>query len=246
MVHRHLKSVPAWHGIARGVALALAMATLVACDHLTALAQGGNPLASFASRCEALPRTTVEVAAAPMKVKRSDELSIAQLTGLGPPHFAADRTVGLTRSELVSESNIEVFGVSDTSKGRVCVRPRVRVRLAITPEVYIASEYHDAACRHAALVEHEEKHVAVYQMFLRGSVPRLRSALERALGNEVTYASSMVDAEAALKAKVSAVLDDFRDAIQKDIAAAQAGVDTAEEYARVDRQCGTANAGEAL
>jgi len=223
VVHRHLKSVPAWHGIARGVALALAMATLVACDHLTALAQGGNPLASFASRCEALPRTTVEVAAAPMKVKRSDELSIAQLTGLGPPHFAADRTVGL-----------------------VCVRPRVRVRLAITPEVYIASEYHDAACRHAALVEHEEKHVAVYQMFLRGSVPRLRSALERALGNEVTYASSMVDAEAALKAKVSAVLDDFRDAIQKDIAAAQAGVDTAEEYARVDRQCGTANAGEAL
>ena len=242
MVRRHLKRA----GARRALALAAAAATLVACDRVAELSRGSNPFASFDTRCEALPHTTFNVTASPIVVKRSDELSVAELTKLGPPHFAADRTVGLTRGELSSESNIEVNGVSDPSDGRVCVRPRVQVRLALSPEVYVASEYRDAACRHAALVEHEEKHVAVYQHFLSAAAPRLRAELALALGNKVTYASSMADAQSALKGKVTAVLSSFHVRMQKEIAEAQGMVDTPEEYARVDRQCGGAGVSGAL
>ena len=51
--------------------------------------------------------------------------------------------------------------------------------------VFVGREFRDQACKRAAIIEHEEKHVAVYREYLAEVAVDVRDEITRAYGNVV-------------------------------------------------------------
>jgi hypothetical protein len=197
-----------------------------------------NPFASFESRCDSLPTAAINVVRSTSVLTQSDALPFSKLTEMSGGSSPYHRTVGLTQARLSYVTNIQVRGIEERSSGKVCVRPTIRVDVSISPiNVYVASEYRDDKCKHAAILEHEQKHVAVNNSYVTEVAPKLREELARALGARVSYASSMANGEQEIKQTVSSVLGAFMDASERELAERQAAIDTPEEYARVEAAC---------
>ena len=58
--------------------------------------------------------------------------------------------LGLTTAEISHQASLETAGIEDTKSGRICLRPAIRVELAMTPmTVYVSREVTDDPCRAA-------------------------------------------------------------------------------------------------
>ncbi len=114
------------------------------------------------------------------------------------------------------------------------------VALPIVPqhdETRCAHEVARDECRRAAVREHEMKHVAVYEAYMRDAVARLARTLPEALPERVHYAADAAAAQADLARALSAFLEQFQAQDSDDIAMRQAEVDSPSEYARVAAAC---------
>ena len=133
---------------------------------------------------------------------------------------------------------METAGIEDQRDGRVCVRPSIRVELSATPmTVYIGREIAGDPCRDAAALEHELKHVAVYEDELAQIADDVRAAARSrrtTTGFCTTAAGPKRSAKrkAALGAEIGPLLADDARRIKE----RQRAIDTPEEYARVVRR----------
>jgi hypothetical protein len=115
----------------------------------------------------------------------------------------------------------------------------MRVELSATPmTVYIGREIAADACRDAAALEHELKHVAVYRDALPRIAADVRAALHAAYGSRVLYYRNRAEAQRETQAAVGAQLGPMLDRIAREIKARQRAIDSPEEYARVSAACG--------
>jgi len=221
------------------VAVALFAVLGTGCDAAQSVAARAG-LTGFEARCEAsLPPTKIDVATAPIEYKVDRTRSWRELTAMDGETSPSLRAVGLTNASVSDKISIETAGIEDSSTGRVCVRPSVRVDLAATPmTVYIAREVAGDSCRAKAALEHEQKHVAVYHEELAHIATDVRAALKAAYDNRVLYyrtrAEAKHEAEIAINGKVGPLMD----RIARHIKARQREIDSPEEYARVSALCG--------
>jgi hypothetical protein len=217
-----------------------AMAALgTGCDAAQSVAARAG-LAGFEARCEAsLPPTKIDVVTAPIEYAINHSRSWRELTAIDSETAPSMRAVGLTNANVSDRISIETTGVEDSSTGRVCVRPAVRVDLAATPmTVYIAREIAGDACRERAALEHERKHVAVYREELAHIAADVRAALKAAYGNRVLYYRSRAEAKRETETAINAKVGPLMDRIARQIKARQREIDSPEEYARVSAACG--------
>jgi predicted SprT family Zn-dependent metalloprotease len=123
--------------------------------------------------------------------------------------------------------------------GKYCYRVRADLELAKSPiEVSIASEYNEGArkCAHEAILEHEMKHVSVYQSFMR----YFAGDFKRQFGATLDQVRTTGDARTVATQIDQALLPAMHKYIQssmKRIRAINEEVDSPEEYERVRLAC---------
>jgi hypothetical protein len=215
------------------------MAALCGCDAVPNAATKFNPFASFETRCARLPASLVEVVPDAVTPTEDYSLSHQSLTRLAQEDPDAQRTLGLTRTTFGEEARIDIMGLEDSGSHRACARPQVHVRLRMSPmTVYVAREIEGDACRKAALLEHEMKHVEVYRKHLNAAAAELARALPALYGQRIFTARSSGETETELRGMLRDYLGAFMQASARQLKADQEKVDSAEEYDRIGRACG--------
>lgn len=221
------------------IAACCAVLLLGACDKATTVAARVG-LVPFESVCaRQLPPTQVDITTAPVSYSIDTGRSYRELTALSPDAGVLDRALGLTLTQIGYESFTELQGIEHSRGGRVCVRPAIRITLALQPmTVYVASEYRGDPCREAVILEHERRHVAVYSEFIGALARELRSAVTADFGDKIFYATDRAQAERAIRDRLGVYLEPLlRDGMQR-VKDRQHTVDSPEEYARVAASCG--------
>jgi hypothetical protein len=222
------------------VAAAVAGGLLAGCDAASSLAARAGIATSFEARCEkALPPTRIDVVTVPVAWNADRTRSVDELTRLSGDTGEINRALGLTTAQIGHQALIETAGLEDTRSGRTCVRPAIRVELAMTPmTVYVSREIAGDPCREAAIMEHEMKHVTVYTNFLSSVAAEVRDALRSEYRNKVFQFDRRADSRREMEQRVTGQLHDLLADNARRVDALQAAVDSPDEYARVAAACG--------
>jgi len=224
--------------LAASLVLAASATLLTGCERVAALASG-TPFAGFESRCASLPPGRIDVVHVPKPVAEDFSLANADLERIAEPTAAHHRTVGLTRAQFGYRSTLELDGVEDPRAERSCARPRVRVEVASSQmTVYVAREYRGDPCREPLILEHERRHVAVFESYGEEAAPALARELDERIGSAVRFAPTMADVQESLRAELAAHLEAFMARARDELAARHAAVDTDREYEMLARTCG--------
>ena len=223
------------------LALAVAVvASIVAagCDRIAAFAQV-NQLGSFETRCAALRPGGAVISRLPVVPREDYSRSYADLAAMSEPSAANHRTVGLTRAKFGYRSSLEIEGLEDAKAGRACGKPLVRVDIEVSNMiVYVAREYRGDACREPLVLEHERKHVAVFERYAAEAVPRLERELGERFGNRPFEGRTMAAIQEQVKRDLAVHLEAFMERARADIDRRHAQIDTPDEYDKIARLCG--------
>ena len=222
------------------IACAAAAAILLGgCDVITSNVGKYNPFASFETRCLGLPPSHVEVRQNAITIVRNDDLPYRELTQLAEDNPVTHRTLGLTKTEFLQVAQIEIKGLNDSTGGRACSRPQIRLELTMAPiTVYIAREFRDDPCAREVVLGHEMKHVAVLEEHMADTARDLEEKLPRLFAQRVILARDPAAGEAQVKKAVQDFMSDYSARNGRELKRRQAAVDTAEEYGRVSGACG--------
>jgi len=219
--------------------LAIAAVVISGCDSArSAAARAG--LTGFETRCETtLPPTRIDIVMAPVVHRTDRTRSWRELTAMSGDETSDLRAVGLTTAQVGHQALVETSGIENQRDGRVCVRPAIRVELSVTPmTVYISREIAEDPCRDAAALEHELKHVAVYEDELGRIADDVRKLLSANYDNRILYYRNRSEAQRETKETLGAEIGPILAEDARRIKERQRAIDTPEEYARVSAACG--------
>lgn len=189
-------------------------------------------------------RLTIEVASPQAKIDRSRSRdALTRDSNLRPPGRV--HTLGLYSALWSMTASREVASLveSGASENRGCAwLDKVAIRIEAAPRlIYLARELQPRSCRHAAVLEHERKHVAVDDAVLAEGIAMLRARLPGILADLRTAEPVKRDTLTALRqhfideseTRINALWQEISDERNR----RQRDVDSPEEYARVDAQC---------
>lgn len=200
------------------------------------LLAGCDMFDSFESVCERrLAPTAVEVVTKPVSYTYDFSQSTRDLTSRGA-HRAGTVVLGLVETEIRSEASVGLNGIRQTFGGRYCMRPSLTVKLAFEPmTLFVANEQPEGSCAFRVTMQHELKHIAVYQEYLEEFAGRVQRDLGRALGDGIVYVSSQEQADAHVRTVLEKTLTPYMQAVQDELRARQARVDSPAEYGRLEQ-----------
>jgi hypothetical protein len=224
---------------AKRIAVLTVIGVLCGCDKVTNLGARVG-LVPFEKVCaRQLPPTSVDIATVPVDYTVDTTRSYHELTVMAPEAGSYDRALGLTLARVGYKSSTALQGIEQKQGGRACVRPAIRITLALEPmTVFVANEYHGDSCREAVIIEHERKHVAVYSQFIAQLAGELRTAIAADFGDTIFFAPDRAQAEREIGDRLAVHLEPMmRDSLTR-IRERQRTVDSPEEYARVAAACG--------
>ena len=146
---------------------------------------------------------------------------------------------GLTLADLEIALRVEVRA-QPLSRGRFCAElARVDATLGYrTLNVYVARRYRRGACEYEQILDHENRHVAIFRDVLAQYGPRVRRALERA-GHDQTpqLATSPGTGSERFKDRLrNQVAPLFRE-MNRTLDRAHGALDTAKNYRAEQRMC---------
>ena len=199
------------------------------------LLTGCDALRPFEQVCERkLEPASFRVSAAPMQHELDLTLSAAQLGARGAA--AAGRLIlGITSAQMKSSVTASGNALTAPFSRRYCVRPQVEVTLAVEPlKVVIAREHAPGSCEHALTLNHEMKHVQVYERYLAELVAAVETELKTSIGDRVRHFASRADGERELPLLIEQSVKPLIEAGMRQAQHRQAAVDTPDEYARLD------------
>ena len=201
-----------------------------------ALLGGCDMFNRFESICEQrLAPTTVEVITKPVSYAFDFTQSTRDLTSRGA-HRAGTVVLGLVEAEIHSEVSLGLNGIKQTFGSRYCMRPNLTVKLAFEPmTLFIANEQPEGSCAFRITMEHELKHISVYQQYLDEFAARVQSDLGRALGDQIVYVGGQAQADAHVRSVLEKTLAPYMQAVQDEVRARQARIDSPAEYGRLER-----------
>jgi hypothetical protein len=129
-----------------------------------------------------------------------------------------------------------------SSDGSACVWiSSINIQLHYQPVVYVSREFIPGSCYHAAVLEHEHKHVAVDDELIQNFGPQLQQAIQAAAadqGHMGPFPSGQIQVAGQninqmMENKLNTLMNDFSAVRQ----ARQSQVDRPQEYARVQALC---------
>lgn len=219
---------------------------MIGLDYLMA---GYIQLADFKLECKLKKAPQITVAATAVKTVINEKLSVKELSKKDSDTISpyAPGTVTITEGltdGVIRMSAQTMFQIESYPKlNSVCLYvDKVNVKFEVEPSVYIASDYKKGSCQYKAVMEHEQKHVKVDRVV----VNKYSNIISRAVDNtmkHVGYAQGPYDLDQlpALKNQIGGIINSvvgqYYENMNLERRAMQQGVDSLEEYTRVDKLC---------
>jgi len=196
-----------------------------------------NP--GWTDECERLPKPSVTVKRLDERITVNTQYSYQALTQLGSALARpGNQVLGLTRGD----ARVQVATSSPTYVDRTgrweCASPQVTLTYGFSPlTVYVAKEFSQDSCAYKAIYQHELRHVKTYQTHAASIEKDLADALNRRFATGSPWRGPV----GQMRIQLQRELDErWLPYIQRELAradAAQALIDTPEEYARVTNTC---------
>jgi hypothetical protein len=114
------------------------------------------------------------------------------------------------------------------------MRPALQVSLSYSPmTLFVAREQTRGSCEFDLTMEHELKHVRIFEAFLPDVAAQIQENLARELGNRIQYFPSEADAQRHVREVTRDFLGPLVANSMSRVKALQAQVDSPEEYERI-------------
>lgn len=193
---------------------------------------------AFQIQCEdQLPKTVSVLSTRQSGYTIDNTVSYKTLTRMGNPASARSVVLGLTQMHSRVQMGLASPVLQDPGSGYECVAPQIKVSLIYSPmKVYVGKEFPAGSCGYAEILEHEMRHVQVYLEHLPKAEKNIRTALAQAFQDKPLYARSG-QANMLLQQKINNGWMTYIQGEMDKVEAAQALIDTPEEYARLGKTC---------
>ncbi|MFT3848189.1 MAG: hypothetical protein QM739_05780 [Propionivibrio sp.] len=192
-----------------------------------------------ADECDQLAPPSVTLRKLPATLSVNTRYGYREIT-----HLAAEiarpgtRVLGLTRGTAKVRMEVRSPSHVDRSKRWECTSPQIVVTYGFDPmTVYIAREFPERGCAYNEIYAHEMKHVKTYHDHLTAIEGELTEALRYRFATGTPWRGPVGYTRTILQRELN---DRWLPYIKREIGkveAAQALIDTADEYERVARSC---------
>ena len=195
-------------------------------------AQAGDP-------CDELPKPSVTV----KRIEKQPELNLRygyrSLTNLGGTLARPGRQIlGLTRGNASVSLGARTPLIVSADGRWECASPQVTLTYGFAPiTLYVAREFPPGTCAHKEILDHEQRHVDTYQAHLVAIEKELTETLTRRFATAQPWRGPAGQVAGQLQRELDQRWVPY---IQREIRkaeAAQALIDTPEEYERVAAAC---------
>lgn len=192
----------------------------------------------FQIRCEDELSKTLSVLTAQQNGYSIDtHLSYRSLTAMKGGARANTFVLGLTKTESRVAIGLDGEMLQDPASGYECVAPHITVKLYYAPIViYVGKEFEAGSCAYNEILAHELRHVKTYQDHLPKVEALVRAALATRFEAKPLYAPQG-SAKNALAREINTGWMPYIKGEMAKVEVLQAGIDTAEEYARLGKAC---------
>jgi hypothetical protein len=193
----------------------------------------------WADECEQLPAPSVVIKRFDEGVAMNKQYGYKTLTNLGAKLARpGNQVLGLTRGNAVVRFSLNAQSIVDRTGRWECFSPQLTLTYGFSPmTVYVASEFPEGACAYKEIYEHELRHVKAYQEHMAGIEKGLQETLNRRFATGGPWRGPAGQRRAQLQQELD---ERWARYVEREIArvdAAQALIDTPEEYARVANSC---------
>ncbi|WP_211545955.1 hypothetical protein [Magnetospirillum sulfuroxidans] len=195
---------------------------------------------AWAQSCPPMPKAEFQLETGQLSpTYRNDRsrVEVARLAGLGRRGYNQQ---GLTQSETQFSLTVSVnAAVLDRNRTCVAVGKVVGVWQLSRLEVDIVREHPPGTCAHAVIRAHEDQHVALAQQLFIRHIGPIRARLAQLVGDMRPTLTSMPPAAAsqALRSRLMAGMQTTLAAFDRDLARANAAIDTVENYRAETAKC---------
>ena len=216
-----------------------ALASL-ACAASTVLLTAYSPTAAATDLCAQLPPPSVTVKRTDEELVISSEYGYRELTHLGADiAHKGNAVLGLTRGKTRVRFLAQTVRYVDRSGRWECASPQITVTYGFNPlVVYVAKEFPKGSCAYDEVLKHEMRHVAANRAHLAAIEEPIHQALSKRFATGKLWRGAVGASAQQLQRERDALWLPF---IRREIdrgAAAQAEIDSPEEYKRVSQACG--------
>lgn len=165
----------------------------------------------------------------------------AEILAATPGGATASHVGGLTNGTISSNMSTQLQTLT-APDGTACLWiSEVHIKLQYHPLVYVSREFARGTCHHAAVLEHEHKHVTVDRALLTMFAPELQRAIQnvaQSKGAAGPIQKAQLDAVSrVIQKNVEDELNKMMDNLSTVRKGRQAQIDTPQEYMRVQNLC---------
>ncbi len=154
-------------------------------------ALAAEPPSLFEARCERELRPVLQVRAAPTDYQVDNSVPSRLLRNRGARVYAGELMLGMTSTQQVSTIDFDAPSLTDKESGRECISPQISVTLVFQPiNVYVAREFTPHSCPYRTVLQHEMRHVRVYEEQIPRLTAYVKAKLEERYGNRPLYAKA--------------------------------------------------------
>lgn len=192
-----------------------------------------------ADECEQLPKPSVTLKRLQQPFTVNTRYGYKEITHLGSALARPGRRIlGLTSGKAIAQFATNTRLYVDRSGRWECASPQITVTYGFSPlTVYVASEFPPGSCAYREIYEHELRHVKTYEQHLARIEQELAATLKQRFATDGPWRGPVGQTQSRLQQELN---DRWLPYIQREIGrvdAAQALIDTPEEYARFENAC---------
>jgi hypothetical protein len=193
----------------------------------------------FQARCEDSIGDTLSVLTGTQNGFRIDNtVGYRALTAIKGRARPGQVVLGLTRTESIVSINVGGRLLSDPASGYECIAPHIEIKLHYPPiVVYVSREFRPGSCAYEEVLAHEMRHLNAYLDYLPRAEARVRTALQRRFEDKPLYAR-IGQAQSLLQREIDRGWMPYIKSEMAKVEAAQAAIDSPQEYARLGKVCG--------
>lgn len=150
---------------------------------------------------------------------------------------------GLTNGRIGMDANYEFSSETWPALSQSCLYiSKVTVTITLDPKIYVAREYAPGTCQYKAVLEHEMKHFRVdrdvVNKYSNVILQELNNTLKRVGYKQGPFpAAQSPSYQQSMGRLIATTVTELSDIMNQERQKKQAGVDTVEEYRRVDALC---------
>lgn len=195
--------------------------------------------ARAADPCEELPKPSVTVKRLETPLALNTTYSYRSLTNLGAARARPGQQVlGLTRGNATARFASNTPSIVDSGKRWECASPQIVLSYGFSPlTVYVAREFPPGSCAHKEIHEHEMRHVQAYLKHQADIEKSVADTLNARFATGAPWRGAAGEVTARLQDELNERWLPYVQRELRKVEAAQAVIDSDEEYERVANAC---------